>query len=182
MADCVHGTDDNLITVSQLSDRLGWDSFLEGRISLQWLLVVAPLLRHIRQYLLPLTWGRQLISSRLHNIVHQQQQWIYHNSLIHFKVKDRLNIPEHHDIINRVESYACSDPDTLLPHHRFLFEADSEELVSGPTSHRLLWLADMDIAIATSSLGRLGTLTPQASTYFLQTRQLVWCKPGWTTL
>ena len=98
------------------------------------------------------------------------------------ELKDRLTIPAHHDIINRVESYARSDPDTLLPHHRFLFEADSEELVSGPTSHRLLWLADMDIAIATSSLGRLGTLTPQASPYFLQTRQLVWCKPGWTTL
>jgi hypothetical protein len=56
MANCVHGTDDNLITVSQLSDRLGWGSFL-GRIFSQWLLVVAPLLRHPGQYLLPLAWG-----------------------------------------------------------------------------------------------------------------------------
>jgi hypothetical protein len=84
--------------------------------------------------------------------VHQQQQWIYHNSLIHFKVKDRLTIPEHHDIINRVESCALTDPDTLLPRHRFLDEADFDELASGPTSHRLLWLADMDTAIAASSL------------------------------
>ena len=102
--------------------------------------------------------------------MHQQQQWIYHNSLIHFKVKDRLTIPEHHDIINRVESYALTDPDTLLPRHRFLDEADFDELASGPTSHQLLWLADMDTTIAASSLARLGTLTPQASTYFLQTR------------
>jgi hypothetical protein len=57
MANCVLGTDDNLITVSQSSDRLGWGSFLEGRIFSQWLLVVAPLLRHPGQYLLPLAWG-----------------------------------------------------------------------------------------------------------------------------
>jgi hypothetical protein len=102
--------------------------------------------------------------------VHQQQQWIYHNSRIHFKVKDRLTISKHHDIINHVESYALTDPDTLLPRHRFLDEADFDELASGPTSPRLLWLADMDTSIAASSLARLGTLTPQASTYFLQTR------------
>ncbi len=149
MAIFLNGTDGDLITVSQLNDRLGWDSFLEGRISSHWLSIVAPFLRRPPgQYLLPLAWGRQFINM-LHNIVHRQ--WIYRNSFIHFKGKDGLTIPEHHDKIN-LGNYTLSDPDILLPRHRFLFEADFVELASGPTSYRLLWLAAMDTVIVASSL------------------------------
>jgi hypothetical protein len=93
---------------------------------------------------------------------------MYHNSYIHFKGKDGLTIPEHHDIINRVEGLALADPDMLLPWHHLLFNADFEALGSGPTLHRCLWLADMDTAMATLILARLRTLTPEAETYFLQ--------------
>ena len=43
-----------------------------------------------------------------------------------------------------------------------------ETLGSRPTSHRLLWLADMDSTIAASHLAEIGSLTPQASLHFLQ--------------
>ena len=87
-----------------------------------------PFLRCPGQYLLPLAWDRQFID-RLHNIMHKQ--WIYRNYFIHFKEKDGLTIPEHHDIINGVENYTLSDPDTLLPCHCFLFEADLRILPAG---------------------------------------------------
>jgi hypothetical protein len=93
-------------------DRLGWDSLLEGRISKQWLVVASPFLCRSNKFLLPPSWGRQFIN-KLHNIVHKQ--WIYHNTFIHFCGTDGLTLPEHHDIINRVEEHAFTDPKSLLP-------------------------------------------------------------------
>ena len=58
------------------------------------------------------------------------------------------------------------DRDTIHPCHRFLFEADFEAPGSGPTLHRLLWLAEVDTALSASSLSQLGSLTPQASVFF----------------
>jgi hypothetical protein len=75
-------------------------------------------------------------------------------------------IPQHHGILNRVEEYSMVDPEILLPRHRFLYDTDFAALGSGPTSHRLLWLADMEAAVATSRLALLSTLTPEAMTYF----------------
>jgi hypothetical protein len=77
---------------------------------------------------------------------------VYKNPYIHFKGNDGLTMPEQHDIINRVVACTLINPDTLLPQHQLLFEMDFEALGSGPASHRLLWLADMDLALAASSL------------------------------
>jgi hypothetical protein len=52
------------------------------------------------------------------------------------------------------------DPDLLLSRHRFLFDAKFEALCRGPTSHRLLWLADMDSKIVALHLAEMGLLTP----------------------
>jgi hypothetical protein len=116
MTDCVHGNYTELAAVATASNCLGWDSMLEGWISTYWLILVAPFLLKTGQYLLPQAWGTQFIT-RLINIVHKQ--WIYRNLVIHYRGKDSLTIPEHHDIINRVESHSLTDPDLLLPRHQF---------------------------------------------------------------
>ena len=131
MLSCVHGNNQQLIKLAQLSDRLGWDSLLEGRIATYWLEVTAPLLNRDGQFLLPEVWGRKFIN-RLHKIVHAQ--WVYHNALIHYKDRDGFTNLEQHEIFNKVEEFALRDPDTLLPRHRFLFQADFETLGSRPTS------------------------------------------------
>jgi hypothetical protein len=115
MSSCVHGVNFDLITLSVQTNRLGWDSFLEGRLSSHWLTVAAPLLWQWSQYLLPPAWGCLLIS-KLHNVINKQ--WVYRNSYIHFKGNDGLTMPEQHDINDRVAAYALINPDTLLPLHR----------------------------------------------------------------
>jgi hypothetical protein len=75
-------------------------------------------------------------------------------------------MPEQHDIIARVVAYALINSDTLLPRHWLPFEIDFEALGSGPASLHLLWLADMDSALAASSLSQLGSLTPTAQAFF----------------
>jgi hypothetical protein len=141
MADCIHGTSQDLIEAAAETDRLGWDSLLEGRISKQWLVVVSSFLRRSNKVLLPPSWGCQLIN-KLHNTVHKQ--WIYRNTFIHYRGSDGLTLPEHHDIINRMEEHAFTDPESRLPRHRFLLEMDIEALGSGPSTQRLLWLANVN--------------------------------------
>jgi hypothetical protein len=152
MANSIHGTDQAFESVAEASNCLGWDSFLEGCISTNWQALVTPLLQKTNNYLLFPSWGRQFIT-RLHNIVHKQ--WIYRNTYIHYWGKDGLSIPEHQEIMNRVEEHAYTDPDTLLPRHRHLLGEDFEALGSGQTSDRLLWLASMELATAVSTLAQM---------------------------
>ena len=75
-------------------------------------------------------------------------------------------MPEQHEIIQAVSEYALLDPESLLPQHRQLLDTNFDSLGLGPTPHRLLWLSDMDSALAASSLSQCGTLTPAAREYF----------------
>jgi hypothetical protein len=52
------------------------------------------------------------------------------------------------------------------PMSPLLYDTDFAVLGSDPTSHCLLWLADIEVAIATSQLALTGTLTPEALIYF----------------
>jgi hypothetical protein len=148
-----------------MSNRLGWDSFLEGRILEHWLVVVSHLLSHRPLQLLLELWGQQFIS-KLHNVIHKQ--WTYRNSMIHFCSMDWLTTPEHHEILNRIESYSLADPDTLLPHHQSLCAVDFAALGSDPTSYQLLWLANMETAVAAANLARAGALSESAIAHFSQ--------------
>ncbi len=163
MVDCMNGTNQDLHAVAIFSDRLGYDSLLEGRISKLWLTAAALLLLRPRQYLLPLAWGRQFIN-KFHNIIHKQ--WMYRNSVIHYRGKDGLTMPDHHEILNWVEEHAFTNPDSLLLQHKYLLDTDFEALGSGSTPDQLHWLADMRSAIAASGLSRAGTLTPEVTAHF----------------
>jgi hypothetical protein len=174
---CSIGSAKAILELLRASDQLGWNSFIEGRISVIWLSVVAPLLLLNCLYLLVKSWGRQFIS-RLHNIVHKQ--WIYRNTVVHYKGADGLMIPDHHKILNRIKEYSSISPDSLLPRHRYLFDTNFESLGSGPMLHRLLWLAEMDTAFAASYLASAGTLTPEAVAYSFEEHPGCWT--GFTPL
>ncbi len=167
MENCIHGSNQEMLQVAKIINRLGWDSFVEGRVITQWLQLVTPFLARTNPHLLAKLWGRQFIS-RIHNLLHKQ--WVCLNSMIHYRGKNGLTLIDHHEILNRVEGYSLIDPEALLPRHRFLFDTDFETLRSCPTSHHLLWLADMHAAVATLQLARSGTLTSEALTYFSATQ------------
>jgi hypothetical protein len=121
MENYCHGNNQDMLLVATTNDQLGWDSFVEGHISTQWIPLVAPLLACTSPHLLAKTWGRHLIA-RLHNVIHKQ--WIYQNSIIHYKGKGGNTIPEHHNILNYVEEYSMANLKILLPQHRFLYDTD----------------------------------------------------------
>jgi hypothetical protein len=88
--------------------------------------------------------------------------------MIHFRSTDGLTIPEHHEILNRIESYSLANPDTLLPRHQSLYVADFAALGGGPTSHQLLWLATMETAVAAANLKQAGALSESGAAHFSQ--------------
>jgi hypothetical protein len=75
-------------------------------------------------------------------------------------------MPEHNQIINRVEEYSLIDPEYLLPRHQYLLNTDFEALGSGPTIDRQIWLANITSARATARLSQAGTLTQDAVIHF----------------
>ena len=163
MVNCINNGDAPLLALARSTDLLRWDCFIEGQISREWIPLVSPILAVSCPQLLVGSWGKIFITKLL-NVVHKQ--WIYRNTLIHYRGKDGFTIPEHHEIINRIEKYFTIDPDSILPRHRHLLDTDFEALGSGPTSNRLLWLADVDTALTVSGLATLGTLSHDTQEYF----------------
>jgi hypothetical protein len=147
-----------------MSNHLGWDSLLEGCISSHWLVLISPLLGCQPKKPLPIFMGKAVFITWLHNIMHKQ--WTYRNAYIHFKGKEGWTMPRLQDIVAQINKYSLMDPDLLLPCHKSLFDVKFEALGHRPTSHWLLWLADMDSVIAALHLAEMGSLTPQASLYF----------------
>jgi hypothetical protein len=103
---------DKQARLNECSNRLGWDSLVEGRITTHWLKLVAPLHWRWSQYLLPMAWGCLFIT-KLHNVLHKQ--WVYRNSYIHYKGKEGWTMPQIQDVIGKVNKYSLLDPKTLLP-------------------------------------------------------------------
>ena len=80
-------------------------------------------------------------------------------------------MPRIQEIIQQVNLYSLTDPSALLPRHRDLLEADFCRLGEGSTSDRLLWLADMESALAAAALSESGTLSAQVVSYFDEERE-----------
>jgi hypothetical protein len=75
-------------------------------------------------------------------------------------------MPQIQDVFDQITEYSLINPEMLLPRHMHLLDINFEVLGSGPTSHQLVWLADMEPALSASTLSPLGYLTPQAATHF----------------
>jgi hypothetical protein len=75
-------------------------------------------------------------------------------------------MPQIQDVFDQIMEYSLIEPEMLLPRHRHLLDINFEVLESRPTSHLLVWLADMESALSASTLSQLGCLTPQAATDF----------------
>ena len=145
MTECLRLGNADYELLAECSDRLRWDSLLEGRISSLWIQIMKPVLLDSRLYLSPRKWGIQFIEHLL-NITHKQ--WIFRNSRVHYKGLDGLTAAQHEEIFNRVEELMYTEPDDLLPKHRHLMEQDFEGLAEGSAVERQYWIVRMESAVA----------------------------------
>ena len=87
------------------------------------------------------------IIKRVLHITHRQ--WLYRNARIHIKIADGLTKPEHKNIIRLAYNLLDTDPNDLLPQHRYLLEEDFLQLGEGPSINRQYWIASMQSALDT---------------------------------
>ena len=168
MIDCLHIDNNSYRLLAEATDRLRWDSFLEGRISTVWLDVMKPQLMDGNTYLSPQRWGRQLIEQLL-QITHKQ--WIFRNSRLYYKKLDGLTALEHHKIFEKMEELMHTDPDELLPRHRHLLEENFGALGEGSSIDRQYWIASMESALSAASCVQKGRVTPGSMPNFNRPRR-----------
>ena len=135
---------EDYVRLAMETDRLGWDSFVEGRIASRWIEIMKPVLAGERKYLTPKRWGTQFIEHLL-QLTHQQ--WILRNSGEYHRGRDGLTVKENEAIFDRIEELMCTDKAYLLPRHRHLMEQDFEALAEGPALQRQRWIAAMESAL-----------------------------------
>ena len=63
MSSCVHGNNADLSIAASVSYLFGWDSFIRGRIVMQWQTVAILFLLQRTSVLLPSFWGRKIITN-----------------------------------------------------------------------------------------------------------------------
>ena len=136
--------DDDLLTYAREHDKLGWQNFLEGRVSTSLFVIQEEWLREIGSSRTITTWSGQFVT-RLIEITHRQ--WVYRNAKIHLRKTEGMTKDEHIKVMEEVKEMMLTDPQLLLPQHQHLLEEDFLKLGAGTTVDRLVWLDQMEKAV-----------------------------------
>jgi hypothetical protein len=130
-------------------DTLGWDNFLEGRVSRKLIALQTEYICQAQSSWRPQTWCKFFITHIL-NITHRQ--WLYRNAKVHFRKVEGKTAAEHSRVISEVRKMMLIDPEELLPQHRALLDRDFHSLGEGSTADRQIWLADLRSALGASAI------------------------------
>ena len=115
MTKCLTSKYSNYTLLSEVQDRLGWDNFVEGRISTLWLNTVEPFLCQASRTSIQ-QWGKSFIDSLL---LLTHKQWIFRNSKVHYKT-DGLTASQHDVLESTVRELIATHPSALLAKDRYL--------------------------------------------------------------
>ena len=129
--------------------RLGWESFIKGRICKVWLVARDSEIAEKDLRTMSESWWRGLIRRLLERI---QRQWLYRNATVHYKVSDGLMTQQHKTIMEEINNMITDvDPTDLLPEHRRLLNVDYEKMGEGKAEHRHIWLAAMEYVVSAAN-------------------------------
>ena len=152
------------IPLAMIHDELGWDCFLEGRISVALLDAVGlslPSRKSITK------WGVSFIKTLL-SATHQQ--WLFRNADVHHRF-DGLTMHGHNILSLRIRELLTTSPGDLLPAHRYLLLQDFAQLGDADTIQRQIWVASIESALGAASHFHSGHLTPGSLHKFFSTRR-----------
>ena len=150
------------IPLATIHDALGWDCFLEGRISVSLINTVGSSLPSRKSIT---KWGVSFIKALL-SVTHRQ--WLFRNADVHHSF-DGLTMHGHNILNARIRELLVTSPGTLLPNHRYLLQQDFVQLGSADTIQRQIWVAAMESALGAAFHFHSGHLTPGSLHNFFTT-------------
>ncbi len=115
--------DPRYIVTTQSHDRLGWDSFAEGHITILWLEVIWPDLKQWSPCKSIEKWGVGFLNSLL-SLTHKQ--WIFQNFDVHHSIMTHYKWSCHP--LDKIRSLMQTHPADLLPCHCHLLNQTSTSL------------------------------------------------------
>ena len=113
-------------------DELGWDNFMEGWIGSKLFELQKESLKRVGSCQHIKSWSTEFIHQVL-GITHKQ--WIFRNTRTHICLMEGKTESEHKAIMEQVSQLLFTDPELLLPQHRYLLDLDFSELGSGTTTN-----------------------------------------------
>ena len=136
--------DSKYIDYAKEHDRLGWDNFLEGRVSNTLFQLQHENLARAGSTWRIKTWAKKFVQHLL-EITHRQCS--YRNAKVHLKKVEGRTEREHKQIMQEVRQMMLVDPSELLPEHRTLLRTDFLRLGSDTTAGRIQWIEQAEGAI-----------------------------------
>lgn len=159
MVECLCSVHSKFAILALVQDRLGWDLFVEGRISKLWLETMTPFFAQsgIKS---ASKWGVRFVGCLI-SITHKQ--WIFQNSKVHHK-SEGLTQKQHDELFANVRELMWTEPLTLLPKHLSLLTKNVGLLGEGPTKMRRGWVVSMESVLKAATRVRVGTaVSPEAA-------------------
>ena len=163
--DCIHTEESPYNLLARIQDRLGWDSFVEGRISV---LFRDTMKEHAdRTGIVSVQkWGYDVVEALI-QVTHRQ--WALRNARVHFRAEGLTQV-EHTTLFAKVEELLDTDPDELLPAHRYLLDTTADTLEDTSTQNRQIWVLSVESARRAALCVEQGLVDPVSSSLFRQAR------------
>ena len=125
-------------------DAIGWDDFLEGKITEHFQAGQARFLPRCPMMLNASDWSKRFIDKLIH-ITHSQ--WIYRNISKHHATHSQLERLDRISLLRHINKFAGVAPSDVPQESRFLLEVAFISLASGPTMRQAYWVHAMQVAI-----------------------------------
>ena len=162
LSSCISSKHSKYVLLAEVQDKMGWDNFVEGRISTLWLDTIAPFLKQASRKSIH-QWGKLFIDSLL-SLTHKQ--WIFQNSKVHFKT-DGLISAQHDAFETSFKELMSTPPLTHLVKYWYLLLEDFHLLGEGPAAIRQMWVASMESALGAAIKHAADRLVPGSHPYLL---------------
>jgi hypothetical protein len=138
----IHSVD--ILRLAHQQDLIGWDNFMEGKISNLFAVVQHCHLRNASSLLTSFDWTHLFISKLLH-ITHGQ--WIYRNITKHHEKHGLLRVAERRKLLREIDHLMQLPPEDIPEESRFLLEIDFSKLQNDSTDKQSYWVHAIKAAV-----------------------------------
>jgi hypothetical protein len=140
----VPGLPRELYKLAEEQDLIGWDQFMEGKISSRLREIQLDFLLSCPTMMTSFDWTAQFISHLLH-LTHGQ--WIYRNISRHHHIYGLLKSTERRALLREIDQFLRVDPEDVPEESKFLLEIDFQQIRHERTEKQSYWVHAIRAAV-----------------------------------